>query len=74
VKKATETLVKAARSVSQEVALDPNIHQSKSAVKHITLALDAQAIINKKERELEEAKRHLKAIRMEFNRPQHRQT
>jgi len=74
VKKATEALVRAARNASQEVAFDPNIRQPKSAVHHMTLALDAQEAINKKERELEEAKRRLKAIRMQFNRPQHRQT
>ena len=75
VKKATEALVRAARNASQEVAFDdPNIRQPKSAVHAMTLTLDAQEAINKKERELEEAKRRLKAIRMQFNRPQHRQT
>lgn len=74
-KKATEALVKAARNASQDVAsFDPNIPQPRTAVAHMTAALDAQEAINKKERELEEAKRRLKAIRMQFNRPQHRQT
>ena len=75
VKKATEALVRAARNASQDVAFDPNIRQpTSSAVHRMKVALDAQEAINKKERELEEAKRRLKAIRMQFNRPQHRQT
>lgn len=37
-------------------------------------AIDAQEEISKKERELEEAKRRLKAIRMQFRTPQPRQS
>jgi len=74
VKKSTEALVRAARNTSQEVFFDPNIRQPNSAVKRVALEINVIEHINKKERELEEAKRRLKAIRMEFNRPQHHQT
>lgn len=79
VKKATESLVRAARSASQNVSFDPNApasggKQPRGAVQKMKSEFDAQAEINKKERELEEAKRRLKAIRMQFRTTQPRQS
>jgi len=77
VKKATEMLVKAARNASQNVSFDPNASggsEPRGAVARMKQALEAQENISKKERELEEAKRRLKAIRMQFRTPQPRQS
>ena len=79
VKKATESLVRAARSASQNVSFDPNVSsaggkQPRGAVQKMKSEFDAQAEINRKERELEEAKRRLKAIRMQFRTTQPRQS
>ena len=78
-KKATETLVKAARNASQNVSFDPSAPavggtQPKGAVAKMKSQIDAQEEISKKERELEEAKRRLKAIRMQHRTPQPRQS
>ena len=48
--------------------------QPKGAVLKMKYEFDAITDINKKERELEEAKRRLKAIRMQFRTPQPRQS
>lgn len=74
VKKATESLVRAARSASQNVSFDPNVKQPRGAVAKMKSEFDAQSEIHKKERELEEAKRRLKAIRMQFRTTQPRQS
>ena len=79
VKKATETLVKAARNASQNVSFDPNASnvggsQPRGAVAMMKRTIDAQEEISKKERELEEAKRRLKAIRMQHRPTQPRQS
>lgn len=78
VKKATESLVRAARSASQNVSFDPNVSgggkQPRGAVAKMKSEFDAQSEIHKKERELEEAKRRLKAIRMQFRTTQPRQS
>lgn len=70
-------LVKAARNASQNVSFDPNMaggNQPRGAVQKLKIALEAQENISKKERELEEAKRRLKAIRMQFRTTQPRQS
>ena len=79
VKKATETLVKAARNASQNVTFDPNApnmggSQPRGAVAIMKKTIDAQEEISKKERELEEAKRRLKAIRTQYRPTQPRQS
>lgn len=72
-------LVKAARNASQNVTFDPSMasaggKQPRGAVQAMTLTIEAQETISKKERELEEAKRRLKAIRMQFRPTQPRQS